>query len=241
VHVSDLELLVSLVVLAMAALAQGVFGLGFAMIATPLLALFLDYRAAVFFAAVPLLVLSGIWLVANRQGLRHEGIPWPLLPGIVLGAAAGVAVQVALPQRLSLLLLAGLLAFSIAMPWGLQRLRFDGSLAARRAAPLFGLLAVGAPFMVLFGELARLTRRQQLIALNLGFFFGKAVQVSLLSTSVWPVPPVALALGVVVSLLLYRIGDRLAGRYSEATFRRLLTMFIGLMVLSLVARAAVVP
>lgn len=247
VCVSGLELLVSLVVLAIAGLAQGVFGLGFAMIATPLLALFLNYRTAVFLSAVPLLVLSGLWLIAKRQRLRHAGLPWPMLPSIIVGAVLGVGVQVALSQRLSLLLLAALLALSIAMPWCLQRLRVDVSLAARRKAPVFGLLAglteaalnVGAPFMILFGELARLTRHQQLIALNLGFFFGKIVQVSLLSTSVWPVSPLPLTLGVMASLLFYRLGDRLAGRYSEATFKRLLTMFISLMVLCLIARAAV--
>ena len=243
---SELALLVSLIVLAAAGMAQGVFGLGFAMIATPLLALFLDYRAAVLLAAVPLLVLSGLWLFANRHGLRHAGVPWPLLPCIVAGAVVGVGVQVALPQRFSLLLLAALLTFSIVMPWALQQLRVDVSLTARRNAPVFGLLAgvtesalnVGAPFMVLFGDLARLTRHQQLIALNLGFFFGKTVQVSLMSTTVWPMSPVPLALGVIVSLLFYRLGDRLAGRYSETTFRRLLEMFIGVMVLCLIARAA---
>jgi hypothetical protein len=243
--VSELELVVSLVGLAMAGLAQGVFGLGFAMIATPVLALFLDHRAAVFLAAVPLLAVSGLWLVVNRRRLRYAGLPWPLLPGIVAGAAVGVGVQVVLSQRSSLLLLAALLALSIAMPWGLQRLRVDVSLAARRYAPFFGLLAgvteaalnVGAPFMLLFGELARLTRHQQLIALNLGFFLGKTVQVSLLSASAWPVSPMNLALGVITSLLFYRIGDRLAGRCSEAAFRRLLPRFIGVMALSLIARA----
>lgn len=243
---STVEVLASLAILAGAAFAQGVFGLGFAMIATPLLALFLDYRAAVLLAAVPLLVLAGNWLVVNRHDLRHSGVSWQLLPGIVVGAVTGVWVHVALSERLSLLLLAALLAFSIALPWGLQRFRTDVSMAARRTAPLFGALAgitesalnVGAPFMVMFGELARLTRRQQLIALNLGFFFGKAVQVSLLSASAWPVSPLPLALGVMISLLFYRIGDRLAGHYPEETFRRLLAKFIGLMVLSLIARAA---
>ena len=64
---STVEVLASLAILAGAAFAQGVFGLGFAMIATPLLALFLDYRAAVLLAAVPLLVLAGNWLVVNRH------------------------------------------------------------------------------------------------------------------------------------------------------------------------------
>ncbi len=247
--VSTVEVLASLAILAAAAFAQGVFGLGFAMIATPLLALFLDYRAAVFLAAVPLLVLAGSWLVANRRDLRNVEAPWPLLPGIVVGAAVGVWLQVALPERLSLLLLAALLAFSVALPWVLQHFRTDVSAASRRAAPLFGALAgvteaalnVGAPFMVLFGGLGRLTRHQQLIALNLCFFVGKAIQVSLMSTTTWPVATAPLALGVFVSLLLYRVGDRLAGHFPAAMFRRLLAGFLSFMAIALVLRSAFHP
>jgi uncharacterized membrane protein YfcA len=128
--VSTAELLASLAILAAAAFAQGVFGLGFAMIATPLLALFLDYRAAVFLAAVPLWVLAGTWLVANRRDLRNAGVPWPLLPGIAVGAVTGVWLQVALPERVSLLLLAALLAFSVALPWALQHFRTEVSQAS---------------------------------------------------------------------------------------------------------------
>jgi uncharacterized membrane protein YfcA len=247
--VSTVEVLASLAILAAAAFAQGVFGLGFAMIATPLLALFLDYRAAVFLAAVPLWVLAGTWLVANRRDLRNAGVPWPLLPGIAVGAVTGVWLQVALPERVALLLLAALLAFSVALPWALQHFRTDVSQASRRAAPVFGALAgvtesalnVGAPFMVLFGGLGRLTRHQQLIALNLCFFVGKTIQVSLMSSAAWPVATLPLVLGVSISLLLYRVGDRLAGRYPAAAFRRLLAAFLGFMAVSLVVRAAFHP
>lgn len=243
---TPVEVLGSMAILAVAAFAQGVFGLGFAMIATPLLALFLDYRTAIFMAAVPLLVLAAKWLWWNRRVLRNSGIPWPVLPAICMGATAGVWLQIALPERLSLLLLAVLLAFSVALPSVLERLRTDVSAASRRAAPLFGTLAgvtesalnVGAPFMVLFGGLARLTRHQQLIALNLCFFIGKSIQVSLMSTVPWPVTPLPLVLGVSISLLFYSFGDRLAGRYSATAFRRLLAAFLCFMAVSLVLRAS---
>ncbi|NBS97211.1 MAG: sulfite exporter TauE/SafE family protein [Betaproteobacteria bacterium] len=244
--VSTVELLASLAILAVAAFAQGVFGMGFAMIATPMLALFLDYRAAVFFVALPLLVLSGSWLFVNRHNLHHPRFPWSLLAGIVVGASTGVWLQVALTERVSLLLLATLLGFSVALPWGLEHLRTDVSVASRRAAPLLGALAgitesalnVGAPFMVLFGGLGRLTRQEQLVALNLCFFFGKAIQVSLMTSAIWLVAPLPLVVGLSVSLLLYRAGDRLAGRYPAAAFRRLLAGFLSLMAVSLLVRAA---
>ena len=94
---NELQVTAALFVLALAAFVQGVFGLGFAMIATPLLALFLDYQTAVMVAAVPLLVLALYWLAVNRPYLHTSGIPWTVLPGIVTGAALGVALQVSLP------------------------------------------------------------------------------------------------------------------------------------------------
>jgi uncharacterized membrane protein YfcA len=244
--VNAVELLASLAILAAAAFAQGMFGLGFAMIATPLLALFLDYRVAILLSAVPMLVLAGNWLIANRRILRHSGVPWQLLPGIVVGAAAGLWLHVALPERLSLLLLATLLAVSVGLPWGMQRIQADMSVASRRAAPLFGALAgmtetalnVGAPFMVLFGGLGQLTRHQQLISLYLCFFIGKVIQVSLLSNTTPAVSWLPLVLAVAVSVVFNRIGDRFAGHYPAATFRRLLGGFLTLMVIALVMRAA---
>jgi uncharacterized membrane protein YfcA len=43
---------------------------------------------------------------------------------------------------------------------------------------------------------------------------------------------------VVVSMVFYRVGDRLAGQYPEAAFRRLLGVFLSLMAVCLVLRAA---
>lgn len=245
---TTVELLASLAILVVAAFTQGVFGLGFAMVATPLLALLLDYRSAVVLSAVPMLMLAGNWLLAHRSTLRHSGVPWSLLPGVVLGSAIGMWLHVALPERMSLLLLAVLLAFSVALPWGLQRIRADVSLASRRATPMFGVMAgmtetalnVGAPFMVLFAGLGRLTRHQQLIALNTCFFTGKVMQLGMLAMTPWPVPLWPLICAVTVSMVFYRLGDRLAGQFPEAAFRRLLGAFLSLMAACLVLRATLI-
>ena len=244
--VSDAQFAAALLVLATAAFAQGVFGLGFAMIATPLLALFLDYRTAVMVAAVPLLVLALYWLTVSRHDLHRSGIPWTMLPGIVTGAALGVALQVSLPERVSLLLLAALIVLSVALPLIQRRWVSRSAVVSVRSAPWFGLLAgvteaalnVGAPFMVLFAGLARLSRLQLLIALNICFAFGKSIQITLL-TIVAPVPlslPLLLA-GVLVSLLAFRVGDRLAGRLSETGFHAWLRIFLLAMAALLVIRS----
>jgi uncharacterized membrane protein YfcA len=115
-----------------------------------------------------------------------------------------------------------------------------------RSAPWFGLFAgvteaalnVGAPFMVLFAGLARLSRLQLLIALNVCFALGKSIQITLLMI-VAPTPlslPLLIA-GVMVSLLAFRVGDRLAGRQSETGFHAWLRVFLLAMATLLVIRS----
>jgi uncharacterized membrane protein YfcA len=182
----------------------------------------------------------------NRQYLGSSGLPWTLLPGIVVGAALGVALQVSLPQRVSLLLLAALIVFSVVLPFLQRRLIPHKKVVVRRSAPLFGLLAgtteaalnVGAPFMVLFAGLAHLTRLQLLIALNVCFALGKSIQITLLMI-VAPAPlslPLFIA-GVLVCLLAFRGGDRLAGRQSETGFHAWLKVFLLAMATLLVIRS----
>ena len=220
--------------------------MGFAMIATPLLALFLDYRSAVLAAAIPLLVLACVWLAANRKSLHKSNLPWTLPVGIIVGAVVGVALQVSLPQRVSLLLLAGLILISVLMPLLLTRWLPGYKTVGLSRAPLFGVLAgvteaalnVGAPFLVLFAGLARLTRLQLLIALNLCFALGKAIQISLLMAISQVAPSgYLLAAGVGVCLVAFRIGDGLAGRFPEAGFQRMLRLFLLVMAVLLVARS----
>ena len=245
--VSDLQFATVLSVLALAAFVQGMFGLGFAMIATPLLALFLDYQTAMWLAAVPLLVLAIYWLVVNRQCLGRSGIPWTLLPGIASGAVLGVVLQLVLPERASLLMLAALIVFSVVLPFLQRRWKPDNAIVGVRSAPLFGLLAgvteaalnVGAPFMVLFAGLARLSRIQLLIVLNVCFALGKVIQIALLMflAPVAAVSPLLLAAGVLLSLLVFRVGDRFAGRLPERVFHMWLRIFLLAMSALLIVRS----
>jgi len=237
----------SVAILALAGFAHGVFGFGFAMIATPLLALFLDYRMAVLLAAVPVLLMAPSWLLAHRRQWSACAIPASLLPAVAAGALCGVALQIGLPQRVSLLLLAALLAISVLTPWALSRWRVPAISSPTRAAAVFGGLAgatesalnVGAPFMLIYGALARFNRIEQLTALNLCFALAKTIQVGLIyATGAPPASPWALAFGTLASGACYYLGNRVANRFSEARFRRLLRYFLMIMVGALVVRAA---
>jgi len=235
--------------LALAACVQAVFGLGFAMIATPLIALILDHRGAVMLAAPPMLAIAATWLWRQRASLRDDALPWRVLPGIVLGAVLGARAQLVLAERTALYLLAALLLASVALPALARRSRRDLSGPVRRAAPLFGLLAglteaalnVGAPFLVLFAGLGRLARKQQVLALYLCFGVGKIIQITVILAHDGLPTPLTMPMVAAVTLgclLVHEAGDRWAGRLPEAAFRRAFNVFLIAVSAMLAARAA---
>jgi hypothetical protein len=247
----DWPLWASMAILATAGFAHGIFGLGFAMIATPLLALFLDYRVAVLMVAVPSLLMAASWLAVHRRHVRVCRIPSSLLPAIAVGAALGAALQAGLPERVSLLLLAALLAISVATSWALARWQPPAAVSSEKAGAVFGGLAgmtesalnVGAPFALLYGAFARLDRREQLVVLNLCFALAKSIQVGLISVTNAPRFPdlgaLALVFGTAASGAAYCLGNGLASRFSETRFRELLRYFLLAMIGALLVRAAV--
>ncbi len=244
-----IELTFCLAVLAVSACVQAIFGLGFAMIATPLLALMMDHRGAVMLAASPMLALTCTWLWRQRASLQDKALPWRVLPGIIVGALLGARAQLALSERAALYLLAALLIGSVMLPAVLQHSRRDLSVPAGRAASIFGLLAglteaalnVGAPFLVLFAGLARLTRRQQVFALYLCFGVGKIIQITVILTHEGLPQPLTVPLvatAMLGCLIIHEFGDRWAGQLPEAAFRLAFSVFLVLISTMLFVRAA---
>ena len=219
------------------------------MIATPLLALILDYHSAVLTAAVPLWALASLWLFTKRRLVLNSGVPWTLLPGVVVGSTIGVVLQTALPPSVSLRLLSALLVFSVVLPWVVKRLTLQTKISSSHAAPVLGCLAgatesalnVGAPFIVLFSGIYRFSRLQMMFALNLCFCLGKSIQLALLFSLGRSKPDWALlVIGTAVSYGLFRVGDNFAGRYPENRFKKALSVFLVGMAVLLVIRSLLI-
>ncbi len=99
-------------------------------------------------------------------------------------------------------------------------------------------LNVGAPFMLIYGTVTRLTRIQQLLVLNLCFCVGQAIQIAMMAqVSSTVFSPVLLVLAVLASLGGQYVGNQYAGRLSETAYRRLLKQFLLWMAVVLLVRA----
>lgn len=233
-------------VLFFAGLIQGVFGLGFAMIATPTLSLLLDYRVAVVLAAVPLWFLASRFIFEERALVRSSKVSRKLVPGILVGSTLGVVLYGLLPSDAYYALLGALLLLSALVPYFLRHMAWINSETGIRGGHPFGFLAgvteslmnVGAPFVLLFSGISNLNRPQQLLALNLCFAIGKTVQLGLITLFIpVAVPTVQIIFGVIFSSIGFRLGQRFSGTWSEALFRRTLFIFLLFMASAMLAKS----
>lgn len=241
-----IELFYCLGMLGVAGVAHGMFGFGFAMIATPLLALILDYRLAIIAAALPLFFMATLFLALNWQSLQKENLIRLVVPGVIAGSLIGASFQAFMPQHMALTLLAALLIFSALLPHIVARLSWNAKPGNRPASAICSTFAgateaalnVGAPFMLIYGAITRLNRIQQLLVLNLCFSVGKAIQIGVIaqaSTTLFSLP--LLSLAVLTALGGQFVGNYYAGLFSEDVYRKILKIFLYLMAMVLLGRA----
>jgi uncharacterized membrane protein YfcA len=177
-------------VMLVAGFMQGALGLGFPIVATPLIAMATDIRTAVIVVLLP--CAATIVLVLARAPHLKDAIArfWPMPLLALCGSAVGTRLFVAFPGFPYALLLAGMIVVYL----NLERLgRAEWPLAKRnpRAFGLaFGLAAglsegtanVAAPPLVIYYLALGLAPAMLVQALNICFIAGKTMQFATLAT-----------------------------------------------------------
>lgn len=230
-------------VIALAGLTHGVIGIGFPLVATPLLTLALDIKAAVFFILLPTVAATGISAIQGGRWRESMGRFWymPLLMG--LGSHLGTRIFIVSDPAPFILMLA-LLMFAYL---NIERLGKTDIAVVRRNPHLFGVifgLAAGfteamcniaAPVLLIFFMLASVSTLAMIQILNLCFVVGKVSQ-SLTWAAVGGVTG-ADWLGtlplVAIASLAFLIGSRVRRRADEQTYRGWLRKFLWVMVVLL--------
>lgn len=219
-------------VLMASALVHGVFGFGFPMLATPLLALGMDPRAAVQLTLLPTIATN----LGSIAGERHRGEAlrrfWAIPVFTAIGSFAGTQVLLAVdPEPFRALLSVVLVAYLLTerlhggtrerrVPaWGLALLGLGMGLMA-------GVVNIFAPIVIVFALYTRMPAQLMVAAFNLSFVTSKGGQLlgfasqgaldgSLMLQSLWVLPGVLLALW---------LGIRLRRRIQPEHYRRLLRL-----------------
>jgi uncharacterized membrane protein YfcA len=226
-----------------AGLVHGTLGLGFPLVATPLIALTLDVRTAILLTLMPTAVVNVASLVHGGNAAPAIRRHWPLVGAGALGAVLGTrALTVFDPEPFRLLLAALIVTYLLASR--VQRAP-GGKLAAHPVAAMacFGLTAglaagttnVMVPVLIIYALETGLGRDDSVRVFNLCFLAGKLSQIA--TFAVVGVVGAALLLATtplaLAALLALLVGTRLRTRVPAETYRKVLRWLLALLALLL--------
>lgn len=236
----DPDLLVTLLI---AAFIHGMLGFGFPLVATPVLALFMDLRAAVLLTLVPTVSINLVSILGEKHWQQALRTFWPIPTFTILGSLTGTQVLLSVdPSPFRLLLALVLVAYLVVdrlapgerkrqVPvWAMALLGFGLGLLA-------GLVNIFAPVLVVYALYTRMNPAMMVATFNLSFLTSKSGQIigfaangafdpDALESMLWVVPLVLISLG---------LGMRLRRRINQETYRRGLRYALWVIALALIA------
>lgn len=231
-----------------AGFVHGVIGFGFPIVATPLLALALDLKAAILVSVVPTFVLTLIHSFRGGRLRESVGRFWYLPLCLAAGSYFGTRLLIVAPGEPFLAVLALMLLAYL----NLERLG-GARIRAVRAHPTpfavaFGVVAgvfealvnIAGPVLLVFFLLAGIPPRSLVQAFNFSFLLSKIVQIGTwtavggIGLAAW----LSTAPGAVLACATLAAGWRLHDRASAETYGRWLRAFLWAMAAVLAAQFA---
>ena len=236
------------IVIAVAGWIQGALGLGFPMIATPLIAAATSMQVAVVMVLIPCLATVIVSIARSPGSLDMLRRFWWMGVVALCGAALGAKLFVLYPGFPYALLLAGVILFYL----NLDRLGLSQWPVMQRHELMFGLLFgflgglcestanIAAPPLIIYYLGIGLQPLLLVPAMNISFLVGKSTQLATLAPSgiaslgewLFTLPLAA------VATIASWYGSKVRSRIDGATYRRWLRALLLVMALTLLARAA---
>ncbi len=184
--VGPLGLFLPLAIMLVAGLVHGTLGLGFPLVATPLLALVVDVRSAILITLLPTVCVNVVSILKGGAWEQSIGRYWPLAAYAVVGSVAGTRVLIVSDPAPFKLLLAGLVLLYLGST-RLGALRWEWARTHRTLAMLaFGLVAgisagttnVMVPILIIYTLELGLSSQAMVQVFNLCFLAGKLSQIA---------------------------------------------------------------
>jgi len=231
-----------LAVLLLSAFVHGAFGFGFPMVATPLLALMMDLRAAILLTLIPTICINLASILGEKHRREALRLFWPVPSFTIVGSLIGTQLLLSVdPEPFRLLLALVLIAYLLT-----ERLH---GIDRERSVPMWGLALLGlslgllagvvnifAPVLIVFALYTRMRPELMVAAFNLSFITSKtgqligftlndALQMDVLTQALWALPLVLGALW---------IGMALRRRIHPEQYRKLLRFGLWVMAAALI-------
>ena len=168
------------------AFIHGSIGLGFSLVATPLLALFTDIQTAIILTLIPTLLTNIISIKSEGDILSASRRYLSLAFFALLGSAIGTQILIftnteifkaLLAVAIVMYLLAERVNFNFI--WVSEHQRFSKFIFGLSAGILGGLTNVMAPILIVYSLESKHSKGDTIQVLNFCFFFGKITQLIL--------------------------------------------------------------
>jgi len=238
-YVSDIPLEAGLAyagITILAALVHGALGIGFPLIATPLIAMLTDVRTAILLLVIPTATLNFVNILKGGRWRRSIAIYWPLALYGILGSFMGSRLLIAISAELFRPLLAGMLILYLnaerigsGFGWVRQRPRLAGGL-------LGGTVNVMLPALIIYALEMRLPKTVSIQVFNFCFLFGKLtqgtvfVQTGLMTGDIVGLSVPLALLAIVVLFLGLHVRDKIPTETYRRWLRRLLAVMAVILV-----------
>ena len=178
-----------------ASMVHGSIGFGFPIIATPLLALFMDIQSAIMITLIPTLLMNVTSIASEAQFnfkafiaavKKHFLLASYALIGTVIGTLILIQnnsefFKVILAFAILIYLISGQIKLNL--PWIMQFPRASKLVFGLLAGLLGGLTNVMAPVLIIYALESKKSKQDTIQASNLCFLFGKITQIFLFTVS----------------------------------------------------------
>jgi len=232
----------------LAGLVHGALGLGFPIIATPLIAAVTDVKTAVVLVAPPTIavVIVTVWRLGGFGTALRDF--WQMPIWAFVGSLVGTRVFIAIdPAPLTLVLAIGILVYLVMDRFGRGESK-QVQAHRRKFGAVFGLIGgffegavnIAAPPLLVYFLALGLAPVALMQALNVCFGVGKVTQVATLLAT-WNVPWATWAATLplcVVAVAVLAFGSRVRERVDAATYRGWLKIALGAMAVVLLVQYA---
>ncbi len=213
-------------------LVHGTLGLGFPLIATPLLALFVDVRSAIVITLLPTITVNVVSMVRGGRWRESIGKFWPLAIYAVIGSAVGSwFLIIGDPAPYKLLLAALILIYlgvnrlaAVKMRWVAANPGWSMLTFGFTAGVASGTTNVMVPVLIIYTLELGLAANAMVQVFNMCFFAGKIAQIGMF-TSAGVVGPGLLMSTVPlagVALIALLLGMAIRDRLPTDTYRNVI-------------------
>jgi len=238
------ELLVILIAISIGGLIHGTLGIGFPLVATPIIALVTDVRTAIIILLIPTMAVNITSILSGGRFMDVVKKFWFMLVFIGIGSIIGTSMLVLLDPNPFRLLLALVILFYLytrntsLLSWTFVREypHLTGAGVGYVAGFLAGTVNITMPPLIIYFTEMRLQPLQIIQILNVCFFTGKITQMgTFIARDAIELQTIFLSIPFsIIAIVILRYGIKIRNRIDAETYRRWLMTALKIVAMILV-------